>query len=66
MNKKDQERFDKLMQDARDITFEAAEAMDRRDLAEWTRLQNRAEGLRKKANEIKSPRQKPAAKRKVK
>jgi hypothetical protein len=52
MNKKDQERFDKLMEAASDAAYEAAEAMDRADLEEWNKLQDRAESLRNKANKI--------------
>ena len=54
MNKKDQKRFDKLMEASRNTSFEAAEAMDCGDLYKWTKLQYRAEGLRKKGKEIES------------
>jgi hypothetical protein len=52
MNKKEQERFGKLMEAARDTAFEAAEAMDRRDLKEWNRLQDGAEALRNKSERV--------------
>lgn len=52
MNKKDQARFDKLMEEARDAACQAAEAMDRDDLEEWNKLQDRAEALRDNAKKI--------------
>ena len=52
MNKAEQRRFDKLMQAAHDASFEAAEAMDRADVQGWTKLQERADTLRKMAAAI--------------
>ena len=42
----------KLMEAAREAAFAAAEAMDRRDLDEWNRLQDHAADLRKQAKAL--------------
>jgi hypothetical protein len=52
MKKKAHARFDKFMQAARDAACEAAEAMDRADLKEWTEFQDHAEALRNSAKMI--------------
>ncbi len=44
-----EKRRTELLEAAREAAFLAAEAMDRRDLVEWTKQQNRAEALRKRA-----------------
>jgi hypothetical protein len=54
MTKKDQARLAKLMQAARDAAFEAAEAMDRGEVKEWARLQDRAQDLRAQQRRLKS------------
>lgn len=49
-----QDRHSQLIQAAKDAAFEAAEAMDRRDLKTWNDLQDRAAELRKEARRLKS------------
>ena len=44
------DRYAELIQAARDAAFEAAEAMDRRDVERWNELQDRAAELRKQAH----------------
>lgn len=63
MNKEEQDRYTALIQAAKDTAFEAAEAMDRRDVETWNRLQDRAAELRKEAQSLKSTRPRTSGKK---
>ena len=54
MDKDKEDRYSQLTQAAKDAAFEAAEAMDRRDLKTFNELQDRATALRKEASRLKS------------
>jgi Na+/phosphate symporter len=54
MDKDKHDRHSQLIQAAKDAAFEAAEAMDRRDLKTWNELQDRAAELRKEARRLES------------
>jgi uncharacterized protein Yka (UPF0111/DUF47 family) len=53
VDKNEEDRYTELIQAARDAAFEAAEAMDRRDVVRWNELQDRAAELRKQADALK-------------
>jgi len=56
VDENEEDHYAELIQAARDAAFEAAEAMDRRDLERWNELQDRAAELRKQAHALKRQR----------
>lgn len=54
MTQKEQELYRKLLDDAHEAAFAAAEAMDRRESEEWLAFQEKAAKLRKQAEKLAS------------
>lgn len=54
MTQQEQELYQKLLDDAHEAAFAAAEAMDRRELKEWMAFQEKAAKLRKQAEKLAS------------